>query len=61
MEFEGTLEKAALKECLWMENNGESREGENDDASQQHTKRTEREFTAAQLCPSKLLPKTIRL
>ncbi|MEM3565515.1 MAG: hypothetical protein QXK18_01390 [Candidatus Bathyarchaeia archaeon] len=60
MEFEGTLEKAALKECLWMEDKGESQEGENDEASQQHAKRTGRKFTVAQPCPSKLLFKTIR-
>ncbi|MEM2947059.1 MAG: hypothetical protein QXN96_02335 [Candidatus Bathyarchaeia archaeon] len=59
MEFEGTLEKAALKECLWMQNVGGSQEGENDEASQQHAKRTNQKSSIAQPCPSKILPKTI--
>jgi hypothetical protein len=57
VEFEGTLENAALKECLWMEN---SQEGEKNEASQQHAKKAEHETTIAQLCPSKLQLKTIR-
>ncbi|MEM3769616.1 MAG: hypothetical protein QXG76_00325 [Candidatus Bathyarchaeia archaeon] len=60
MEFEGTLKKAALKECLWMENDGESQEGENDEASQKHAKRTKRESLFAQSCPSRLPLKTIQ-
>ncbi|MEM1563207.1 MAG: hypothetical protein QW161_00855 [Candidatus Bathyarchaeia archaeon] len=51
MEFKGTLEKDSLKECLWMENNGKSQEGENDEASQQHAKRKKREPSIAQPCP----------
>jgi stalled ribosome alternative rescue factor ArfA len=60
VEFEGTLENAALKECLWMENNQESQEGGNDGASQQHAKKAERENAITQLCPSKLQRKTIQ-
>jgi len=51
VEFEGTLEKAALKECLWMEKNGESQEGENDEASQRHAKRKKQEPSNTQPCP----------
>jgi hypothetical protein len=60
VEFEGTLENTALKECLWMENNQESQEGGNDEASQQHAKKAERENAIIQLCPSKLQLKPIR-
>jgi len=60
VEFEGTLENAALKECLWMENSQESQEGGNDGASQQHAKKAERETEITQLCPSKLQRKTIQ-
>jgi hypothetical protein len=60
VEFEGTLKKAALKECLWMENSEESLEGENDEASQQYVKRTEYETAIAQPCSSKLPLKTIK-
>jgi len=60
VEFEGTLENAALKECLWMENNQESQEGGNNEASQQHAKKAERETEITQPCPSKLQRKTIQ-
>jgi len=60
VEFEGTLENAALKECLWMENNQESQEGGNDEAGQQHAKKAERENAITQPCPSKLQLKTIQ-
>ncbi|PMB74227.1 hypothetical protein C0199_00650 [Candidatus Bathyarchaeota archaeon] len=60
MEFEGTLEKAALKECLWMENSEESQEGENDETSQQHAKRKKSKTAIVQLCPSKLPLKAIQ-
>jgi hypothetical protein len=60
VEFEGTLEKAALKECLWMENCEESQEGENDGASQHHVKEMGHKTTIAELCPSKLSLKTIQ-
>jgi hypothetical protein len=54
VEFEGTLENAALKECLWMENSQKSQEGGNDGTSQQHTKKAEHENAIVQLCPSKI-------
>jgi len=55
VEFEGTLEKAELKECLWMEN---SQEGENNEANQQQAKKAKNEKAIAQPCSSKLPLKT---
>jgi len=42
-----------------MEKSGESQEGGNDEASQQHAKKTKHELPTAQPCPSKLLLETV--
>jgi hypothetical protein len=46
VELEGSLRKAMLKGCLWMNNSEEASEGEQDEASQQHAKHNCHRFKA---------------
>jgi len=57
VELEGTLEKALLKGCLWMGESQENSEGGQNEASQRHKQKRQKDQNfIAQICPRKFLP-----